>query len=340
MTVRLATLAAAVCALVVSGPATAAPAVALTGGGDRSLVLFDTASPATFVGVPVTGIAASELLDSVDVRPATGELYGVAVNGGAAQGHLYKIDWGTGVATAVGAPFAFAGAAINSTSMDFNPVVDRVRLVNAAGANVRVDPTTGASAGIDTNIAPAATFLGDIAYDRNAPGGTATTLYAINTTTDVLSRIGGINGVPSPNGGVLAAVGALGVNPGGTGGFDIAPDGTAYMVNGILFGQVNLATGAFSLTNQMAINMWGLTILQPSTLAIDPTSATGGEANGAATIAVKRSGPATGTVSVNYATSPGTAIPDVDYAPAGDKEALDTFKKIVGLLPALGSFQT
>ena len=45
-----------------------------------------------------------------------------------------------------------------------------------------------------------------------------------------LVRIGGANGNPSPNGGIVTPLGPLGLNAGPRSSFDIAEDGTAYAV--------------------------------------------------------------------------------------------------------------
>jgi hypothetical protein len=53
------------------------------------------------------------------------------------------------------------------------------------------------------------------AYVNNFSGSTITTLYGIDTGADRLVLIGGLNGSPSPNGGVVSNVGALGVDAAG-----------------------------------------------------------------------------------------------------------------------------
>src|SRR5215210_8552008 len=98
------------------------------------------------------------------------------------------------------------GAGDVPTDIDFNPVVDRVRVVNSANANFRINPNNGALAGDDVNLtynAPATGPVTAVAYDRNvapgppgtpAPPGTLTTLYGIDVGADRLVTIGGIGG--------------------------------------------------------------------------------------------------------------------------------------------------
>src|SRR5215218_5384483 len=100
-----------------------------TGGiGVNTLFRFDTATPTTLsVGIPVTGLAAGETLVGTDFRPATGQLYGLAVNATQTTVQLYTIDPNSGAAVAVGAaPVPVAGL-IGATKfgVDFNPAADR-----------------------------------------------------------------------------------------------------------------------------------------------------------------------------------------------------------------------
>src|SRR5688500_12259559 len=140
-------------AAAVTVPLLAAPAAAVHGsvelaGLTRSgrLVTFRGDAPGTLLSeTKVTGLADGEKLVAIDVRPLTGVLYGVASDG--AHARLYRVL--DGVATAVGAPFAVTGA----LSMDFNPVVDRVRLVSSDGTNLRLHPDTGAVVATDGRLA-------------------------------------------------------------------------------------------------------------------------------------------------------------------------------------------
>ena len=98
---------------------------------------------------------------------------------------------------------------------------------------------------------PNATAAG---YTNSFAGTTTTTLYAIDSTTDTLNLQGGINGTPSPNGGTLTSVGALGINAVNTNGFDIQPGANtalaALQVNGETTSKlfsINLSTGAATL---------------------------------------------------------------------------------------------
>lgn len=170
---------------------------------------FAPSAPGTPLGsFAVGGLAAGNVLVGIDVRPGTGQLYGLAVdaNGTGVTAQLVSIETFTGAATPVGpAHVLSAGAPDAGYGFDFNPTLDRIRIVNSADVNIRLTASTGALAGTDAAINPAGQQIEGIAYDRNTPGGGAsdTTLYAINPVTAQLVTIGGINGSPSPNTGTL-----------------------------------------------------------------------------------------------------------------------------------------
>ena len=95
-----------------------------------------------------------------------------------------------------------------------------------------------------------------VAYTNSQAGATLTTLYGIDTGTDTLVRIGGPDGTPSPNTGLLTTIGPLGVDATSFGGFDIQPftniayaalrTGPAGATTQKLY-SINLATGAATL---------------------------------------------------------------------------------------------
>jgi hypothetical protein len=221
------------------------------------LVAFDAGTPGTIASItPVTGLAPGEVLVGIDVRPATGELVGIGTTS-----RVYRIDPSTGVAAAQGAgPFSpqLNGRAVG---LDFNPVPDRLRVVTNADQSLRLNADTGVVAGADTALAYAAgdpgagtsPFVAACAYTNAFAGATSTTLYGVDAARDVLVTIGGPNGVPSPNGGQVFTVGALGVDTTGFVGLDVSPFGGAFAVMNLAGENVtklytlNLATGAATL---------------------------------------------------------------------------------------------
>lgn len=218
--------------------------------GDR-LVSFDSASPGTLTGSSaVTGLSAGDSLVGIDFRPATGQLYGLG-----RSSSLYTIDTASGAASLIGAG-SFSPALTGSAyGFDFNPTVDRIRLVGDNGQNLRLHPVTGAVAANDgmlryvsgdPNFAQPPQVVG-AAYTQNFAGATSTTLYGIDSVLDVLVR------QAPPNDGVLTTIGGLGVNATDLTGFDISGvTGTAFAsfvtpgsASAGLY-TVNLGTGAAS----------------------------------------------------------------------------------------------
>ena len=181
--------------------------VAIDGGG-TTLFSFPHRTPGTITSfVAITGLQTSETILDIDFRPSNGTLYGLG-----STSRLYTINPSTGAAAVVGSQFT---PALSGTEFgfDFNPVVDRIRVVSNTGQNFRLD--TGALVSADASLNGGATGAVGSAYDNNFAGATSTTLYAINATTDSLYT-------QDPNNGTLVLVGALGVNATDAPRFDIS----------------------------------------------------------------------------------------------------------------------
>ncbi len=189
------------------------------------LVKYSSGNPLSELDdVAITGLQSMERVLAIDFRPATGQLYGVTN-----QNRLYVINQVTGVAVAV-SPTPFSPA-ISGTEVgfDFNPTVDRIRVVTSSDQNFRLNPETGMVAGTDGSINPAGTTVTAVAYTNSFSGATSTTLYDIDVESDKLF-------IQSPPGaGRLVEVGSLGVQAVGEAGFDIAPDNSVAIA--ALFGR-------------------------------------------------------------------------------------------------------
>src|SRR5262245_43404340 len=230
----------------------------------NNLIRFDSATPqlVTTVGA-VSGLGAGETIRGIDFRPRTSQLFASTVATGSVANSVirtYLLNPLTAQATFVGSvPGTLPGAADVPAGYDFNPTVDRIRLVFTNDENGRLNPNNGSLAGDDANLTPAVTT--DIiaaAYDRNfdrqATGSNnviPTTLYEINRTASTLSIQGGLNGNPSPNGGVITDLAPLGflLHPLNDGGFDIAPGA------GLGRGFAALTSAADNLTRLYSINL-------------------------------------------------------------------------------------
>jgi hypothetical protein len=216
------------------------------------LLTFDSATPGQVSQSPIIkGLAVGEQIMSIDARPANGVVYGLS-----SLNLLYTIDISSGRATQVGAGPAAFGQTGTRVAIDFNPRVDRLRVVSNTEENFRINPNTGTIVQADTalayapgdvneNINPSVTA---VAYDRNFQGATLTTLFGIDSGTDQLVRIGGVDGTPSPDGGQLNTIGGLGFNAQGRIGFDITANGDVFaaMINGtniVRLYTINLTTG-------------------------------------------------------------------------------------------------
>jgi hypothetical protein len=247
--------------LALGGLALAMPVEATTALGlttDNSIVAFDTNAPGSpFGGVVITGLQPGEGALAIDLRPATGQIYVLG-----SSSRLYVVNLVTGAATAVGPPFT---PTLSGTrfGFDFNPSVDRIRLVSDTGQNLRLDPDTGAVVAVDTNLNPGAPHIVEVAYANNASGAATTTLYAIDAATDQLFI------QSPPNGGTLGLVGALGVDTSDLVGFDIAANenaayATLSTVNTSLY-RIDLATGAATVVGTVGGSPYlGLTLVARS----------------------------------------------------------------------------
>ncbi len=294
---------------------------ALTAG--NRLLTFNSSQPNVMVNnVAITGLQAGEILRGIDIRPANGQLYGLG-----STNRLYTINVQTGAATVVGtAPFS-PGLNGSEFGFDFNPTVDRIRVVSDTGQNFRLNPDTGALAATDGNLAYAAADpnaavsprVSGAAYTNNAAGATTTTLYDIDYNLDVL-----VTQNP-PNNGTLNTVGPLGFNTGKFVGFDIAGgSGTAFAsltapddsVSKLY--TIDLTTGAATLLGN--INTAELV----RDIAVGAASFTGfaqgnftvNEGAGSVALQVTRTGDLSGTATVDYDSNDGTASERRDYTTA------------------------
>jgi hypothetical protein len=191
-------------------------------GPNGQLVQFSTRNPNVITrSVTITGLVSGESVEGIDFRPATGELYGYGTDStGLVSRTIYSINPTTGVATVKGAVDQIIGKF--DFGFDFNPTVDRIRIVNANDENRRTNPDTGATIN-DTDLAFAA---GDVnagqnpsvsaaAYTNSFSGATSTTLYDIDSNLDILAQ-------QNPaNAGTLSTVGPLTWNTTGNSGLDI-----------------------------------------------------------------------------------------------------------------------
>jgi Domain of unknown function (DUF4394) len=222
------------------------------------------ASTVAINNVSISGLPAGEKILAIDFRPATGQLYGLGSNS-----RLYIINHITGAATAVGTSSFSPSIGGSLVGFDFNPTVDRIRLVTSAGQNLRLNPETGTVAATDANINPAGPSIVSVAYTNSMAGASSTTLYDIDIATNKLYK------QDPPNNGTLVEVGLLGITSGNESGFDISPDNSVALAtfntgSNCILHQIDLSTGKATNLGNLAIPIVGLAIpVNPVAYAID-----------------------------------------------------------------------
>ena len=205
---------------------------------DGRLISFESDSPdrAKTQG-SIRGLSMDSRIVGIDYRPSSGDdgdkgdLYGLGDRGG-----VYVIDDGNGKATLRSRlNVALEGS---SFGVDFNPTVDRLRVISDTGQNLRVNVDTGETL-VDGLLAypgtlpapatPAGGVTGAGYTNNDADPNTATTLYDIDSMLDQTV-------IQSPaNSGLLAPTGKLTVDTTPTVGFDIystVRDGSTVRVQG------------------------------------------------------------------------------------------------------------
>ncbi|HEV7280121.1 MAG TPA: DUF4394 domain-containing protein [Pirellulaceae bacterium] len=212
----------------------------------------------------IVGVAEGQLLKALDLRPATGDLYAIGVDRNFAQLYLLEDDGGPSVqATAVGPRFSgLQNPPGAEFGMDFNPTIDRIRLVSTLDQNIVFNPNDGtttvatrlsyADGDRNDNANPA---VAHIAYDQNVDGAEMTTQRGIDVDLDVVVTV-------ANNEGTLNTIGRLGVDASAVGGFDVASTGAAFAVLTVDGTQriyrVNKSTGAVSELGVPALGFFPL----------------------------------------------------------------------------------
>ena len=214
--------------------------------GSNNLLIFNPMNPLTTTKT-LTGLQAGETIVGLDSRPVNGQLFALG-----STSRLYVVNvnntnaWtvtqvGTaGLFTLSGTDFGF----------DFNPTVDRIRVVSNTGQDLRLNPNDGTLSATDGNLAFSPSGgtpnVSAAAYTNSFAGATTTTLYDIDVRPGSSAVLVQQN---PPNAGTLIVVGPLGVDVESANGFDIG--GTTNMAYALLKSggttkiySVNLISGA------------------------------------------------------------------------------------------------
>lgn len=211
-----------------TGQSMAAVIYGIDDSSGQTLISFDSSNPSALLsGAAISGLQSNETIKGIDFRPSTSELFALG-----SSSRLYTLNTVTGVATEVPPPGAFTPVLGGSTfGFDFNPVIDRIRVVSNTKKNYVLNPNDGSAIGVtDLFYGPADPNFGVFpnvsfsAYTNNVnPAPVATQLYGIDTNLDILVT-------QANSAGTLGTVGPLGpgLNVGAVGGFDIYQANTAF----------------------------------------------------------------------------------------------------------------
>lgn len=275
---------------------------------NNRLAAFPSVFPAGFEPpAQIAGVVAGETLVSVDRRPQNGFLYGLGYNPAAGTVRLYNISPAAALAIPVGVTGAFVAAdgitpvrigvdASTTFGIDFNPTVDRIRVVNSAGQNFRMNPNNGAlvdgdplSPGVnmDGGVNGPTVSVQETAYTNSVPSATVTTQYTLDQTIDSLCIQN------PPNVGTQTLCMPLSVPVEMVQGFDISPSVTVAAANAPAIGMgtavvrasgrtqdelvnINLATGAVTTLGPItATGIIGIALQQPAAMPVFALSADG-----------------------------------------------------------------
>jgi hypothetical protein len=294
-------------------------AYALTRAPHR-LFRFKAHDPANLHSMPISADQ-GDTYAAIDVRPSTGELYGLSQ-----EGNLYTIDPAIGTAARVGAPGTTLGYLDAPPGFDFDPVTDRIRVVMRT-RNLTLDPVT-AVATEHTNLPnlPASWRIAGLAYSNSTPNALATTLYGFISDPGLLVRLGGRDGVtPSPDEGeVTVLASSPGFGPAylsDVSAFDIDPaTNSAYLVvqsvaDSFLF-FLDLSTGETRMLGRFPVSsdITGLALAMPGQVRFAAGQITIAENGGQVQLQITRVGGSDGPITIDYATVPsGSAAPGEDY---------------------------
>lgn len=264
----------------ITPPARITNAIALT--ASDQLWAIDIASPDTVVRrIAVTGLGTGETLIGIDYRPSNGKLYGITKTA------AYEIDDTTGVASArqllksTNSTLPFSPPLTGTNfGVDFNPVVDRLRVIDDTGMSLVVNVDTGdvnrqadiGTTGSGSTPTPSGFKMTAAAYTNSITRPVSTRLWDIDTQGDRLFQQNAANNDSQLSGAVTLGVDANDVN-----GFDI--DGAnnigyaalsvggstaLYTIN--LAATANAATRVASLGNG-SVAIKGLTLKTKTTVA-------------------------------------------------------------------------
>jgi len=214
---------------------------------DKVFRMADVTLPGTTTTpLTITGLTAGQTVAGADYRPNTGQLYIMGYAAASNTAQLYTLDPVTGAATTIGSSSTLM-LGTGSIGFDFNPTVDRIRVVGANGKNYRLHPVTGAIAATDADLNFATgdinfgqtPTIGAVAYTNSYIGSEATTLYDYDESRNIL-----VSQIP-PNNGTLNTIGLSGI---------VLNPANKSVDMDIYFNQVSGTNTAYLVANTLASN--------------------------------------------------------------------------------------
>ena len=183
----------------------------------NQLLTFNARNPERIRNIQaISGLPAGVKLAGIDFRPKTGDLYGVG-----SDNVVYRVNPVTGIAIGEGPAFtpALRGKAFG---VDFNPVVDKIRVVSDDRQNLRLNVDEGTVLSVDKDLNPGMPQVVAAGYENssfNVTQPAATTLHVVDAASDMLFT------QTPPNDGTLVNGRKLrGIDVGLNAAFDIAGD--------------------------------------------------------------------------------------------------------------------
>lgn len=179
------------------------------GDGGASLLRFDLNSPGLISRVAFFN-GADTFLDGIDFRPATGQLYGYRD----ATDTYFKVNLTTGQLTSATTPPVGGTTNTFVLGMDWNPTIDRLRVVTESGQNIVYNPNTGtataatslfyAAGDVNAGLVP---LVVENAYTNSFAGAATTQQYVLDHDLNTLATL-------ANNAGTLSTVGKIMLNGG------------------------------------------------------------------------------------------------------------------------------
>jgi uncharacterized protein DUF4394 len=206
---------------------------------NNQIVTFDSADTRTILRTtPIIGafVSPGETITDIDVRTATGELFGHSN-----RGRLFQISPVSGFAFPVGNPIQLDSVHVG---FDFDPATDRIRILTNQQSNIIREPVFGLFVRRANNLtyAPGDFFEGETprvtgaAFTNNVPDPAFRVLFGIDHRQNALVRVG----ATTIDDGLLTTIGALGRDVTPRVGLDIAP------VTNTMFASLQIAGRPFS----------------------------------------------------------------------------------------------